>query len=37
MPKADTCHKCDTSKMRIEMEHNQKTKINLITEHDKHV
>jgi len=35
--KADTCHKCDTFKMRIEMEHNDETKLNLINERDKHV
>lgn len=37
VPKADTCHKCDTFKMRINMENNQETKMFLITEHDKHV
>ncbi|KAF0715101.1 Uncharacterized protein FWK35_00035456, partial [Aphis craccivora] len=35
--KADTCHKCDAFKMRIEMEHNDETKLNLINECDKHV
>jgi len=35
--KADTCHKCDTFKMRIDMENNDETKLNLINERDKHV
>jgi len=32
VPKADTSHKCDTFKMRIEMENNEETNTNLITE-----
>ena len=35
--RADICHKCDSFKMRIEMEQNAEIKINLINERDKHV